>query len=79
MILEQHPELRELSPSEKLALVSELWDDLAAHPGSVPVTPEQIAELDRRREAYRQDPSQVTTWEAVKARILGGTNGARAS
>ena len=72
MILERHPELRQLSPAEKLALVSELWDDLAAHPEQVPVAPEQIAELDRRMEAYRQDPTQVTTWEAVKERILGG-------
>ena len=67
MILEQHPELRRLSPSQKLALVSELWDDLAAHPDEVPVTSEQIAELDRRMETYRKDPTQVTSWEAIKA------------
>ena len=72
MILERHPELRHLSPAEKLALVSELWNDLAAHPKQVPVAPEQLAEPDRRMEAYRQQPAQVTTWEAVKARILGG-------
>jgi putative addiction module component (TIGR02574 family) len=71
MILEQHPDLRRLSPAEKLSLVTELWDDLAAHPETVPVTPEQIAELDRRMAAYRKDPSQVTTWEAIKTRILG--------
>ena len=72
MILEQHPELRRLSPADKLALVTELWDDLAAHPEDVPVAPELIAELDRRMEAYHKDPTQVTTWEAVKARLLGG-------
>ena len=71
MILEQHPELRQLSPADKLALVSELWDDLAAHPEDVPVAPELIAELDRRMEVYRNDPTQATTWEAVKARLLG--------
>lgn len=71
MILEQHPEIQRLSPSEKLVLVSELWDDLAAHPVDIPVTSEQIAELDRRMEAYRRDPMQVTTWEAIKQRILG--------
>ena len=76
MILEQHPELQRLSPADKLALVSELWDDLAAHPEDVPVAPELIAELDRRMEAYRQDPTQVTTWEAVKARLLGGVGSA---
>jgi putative addiction module component (TIGR02574 family) len=71
MILEQYPELRRLSPAEKLALVTELWDDLAAHPADVPVPPEHLAELDRRMEEYRKDPSRVTTWEAIKERILG--------
>lgn len=71
MILEQHPELRRLSSSQKLALVSELWDELAAHPEEVPVTSEQIAELDRRMEAYRKDPTQVTNWALIKGRILG--------
>jgi putative addiction module component (TIGR02574 family) len=71
MILEQYPELRRLSPAEKLALVTELWDDLAAHPEDVPVPPEHLAELDRRMEEYRKDPSRVTTWEAIKERILG--------
>ena len=73
MILEQHPELRRLSPADKLTLVSELWDDLAAHPEDVPVALELIAELDRRMEAYRKDPTQVTTWEAVKARFHDNT------
>jgi putative addiction module component (TIGR02574 family) len=71
VILEEHPDIQRLSPSEKLVLVTELWDDLAAHPADVPVTPEQIAELDRRMEDYRRDPTQVTTWEAIKLRILG--------
>ena len=71
MILEQHPELRQLSAADKLALVSELWDDLAAYPEDVPVAPETIAELDQRMDAYRQDPTQITTWEATKARLLG--------
>ncbi|RYD82647.1 MAG: addiction module protein [Verrucomicrobiaceae bacterium] len=74
-MLERHPELRRLSPSEKLALVSELWDDLASHPEEIPITPEQIAELDRRLEAYHKDPSQSTTWEEIRARILPGSRG----
>ena len=71
MILETIPGVNQLTPAEKLLLVSELWDDLAAHPTEVPVSREQIAELDRRMEAYRRDPSQVTTWEAIQKRILG--------
>jgi len=71
MLLEQHPDIQRLSPSDKLVLVTELWEDLAAHPAEIPVTPEQIAELDRRMEDYRKDPTRVTTWEAIKQRVLG--------
>jgi putative addiction module component (TIGR02574 family) len=71
MILERHPDIQRLSSSEKLALVTELWDDLASNPVNIPVTPEQIAELDRRMEDYHKDPSQTTTWDEIKTRILG--------
>ena len=67
MILEQHPELSRLSPADKLMLVNELWDDLAANPDQIPV----IAELDRRMEDYRKDPTAVTTWDEIQIRILG--------
>ena len=73
MILETMPDVNRLTSAEKLLLVSELWDDLAAHPTEVPVSRERIAELDRRMEEYRRDPSQVTTWEAIQRRILGKT------
>ena len=33
--------------------------------------PEQIAEVDRRLEEYRQNPDLGSSWEDVKARILG--------
>ena len=71
MILEQFPEIQQLSPAEKLIFVSELWNDLEAHPSEVPVSREIIAELDRRMEHFRQHPEEFTTWEAVKERILG--------
>jgi putative addiction module component (TIGR02574 family) len=36
------------------------------------LTAEIIAELDRRMEEYRRDPSSGRTWEQVKARIATG-------
>jgi putative addiction module component (TIGR02574 family) len=71
VILEKFPEVKRLSPSEKLIFVSELWNDLEANPTEVPVSREIIAELDDRMEHFRQHPDQFTTWEAVKERILG--------
>lgn len=71
MILEKMPSVSSLSPEEKLLLVTELWDDLAAHPAEVPVSREQIAELDRRMEEHRKNPDRFTTWEAIQQRLLG--------
>ncbi len=70
MILERFPEIQRLSPSEKLQFVSELWNELQAHPSEVPVSREIIAELDRRMQHFREHPNEFTTWEAVKERIL---------
>jgi putative addiction module component (TIGR02574 family) len=75
MIIETIPGVNRLTAAEKLVLVSELWDDLAANPAEVPVSREQIAELDRRIEAYHRDPSQVTSWETIQQRVLGRTLG----
>ena len=71
MILEKLPVVNGLSPAEKLLLVTELWDDLAAHPTEVPVSREQMAELDRRMEHFRKNPGEFTTWEAIQRRLLG--------
>jgi len=71
MILERFPEVRRLSPAEKLAFVTELWNDLEADPLQVPVAPEIIEELDRRMEHFSRHPEEFTTWAAVKKRFLG--------
>jgi putative addiction module component (TIGR02574 family) len=39
----------DLSPAEKLQLVEDLWDDLAATPGAIPIHDWQKAELARRK------------------------------
>jgi putative addiction module component (TIGR02574 family) len=44
--------------------------NLASNPDEIPVTDEQLNELDRRFDEYQQDPDKVVTWEEVKARIL---------
>lgn len=69
-MVERIPELRTLSPAEKLSLVTELWDDLASNSEDVPITPEQIAEVERRLEEYRKNPDLGSSREEVKARIL---------
>jgi putative addiction module component (TIGR02574 family) len=72
MIKETIPELQKLSTADKFALAVELWDELSSNPDEIPVTEEQLNELDKRFEEYRQDPAKVVTWEEAKARILSG-------
>lgn len=59
----------DLSPAEKLQLVEDLWDDLAATPNDVPVHDWQKAELVRRHENLVKNPASALSWDEVKRRI----------
>lgn len=59
----------ELSPSEKLQLVEDLWDDLAAVPGDIPLHDWQKEELDRRKANLQQNKASALTWDEVKRRV----------
>ena len=61
----------DLNPSEKLQLVQDLWDDLAATPEAIPVHDWQKEELDRRKANLQKNPASGLTWEEVKHRIRG--------
>lgn len=59
----------DLSPAEKLQLVEDLWDDLAATPESVPLHVWQTEELERRKENLESNPASGSNWEDVKRRV----------
>lgn len=59
----------DLSPSEKLQLVEDLWDDLAATPQAVPVYDWQKQELAKRKTNLLNYPATGLSWEDVKRRI----------
>lgn len=50
--------LRELPVEERMKLVEDLWDSIAEDRKTIPVTPEQKAELDRRLKAYEVDKNR---------------------
>ena len=64
------PTVFDLSPAEKLQLVEDLWDDLAAEPDDVPIHEWQKQELARRKANLQNNPASGITWEEVKRRIL---------
>ncbi len=59
----------DLSPSEKLQLVEDLWDDLAAIPSDVPIPDWQLAELDRRKANLKGNPASGISWDQVKRSV----------
>ena len=59
----------DLTPAEKLQLVEDLWDDLAATPESVPIHQWQKDELAARKARLEANPTSGVSWEVVKQRI----------
>jgi putative addiction module component (TIGR02574 family) len=59
----------DLSVSEKLQLLEDLWDDIASDPASIPVHEWQKVELDRRRQNLRDQPGSALSWDEIRHRI----------
>jgi putative addiction module component (TIGR02574 family) len=59
----------DLSPAEKIQLVEDLWDDIAAHPEDIPVHDWQKQLLDERRAKLDANPESALSWEEVKRRV----------
>ena len=56
----------DLSPAEKLQLVEDLWDDIAASADDVPIHQWQIEELEKCEKEMEENPDTWLTWEEVK-------------
>jgi putative addiction module component (TIGR02574 family) len=63
-------EILKLSIAERIQLVEDIWDSIAAEPESVPLTPEQADELDRLLTDAEANPGVGISWAEVKARLL---------
>lgn len=62
--------LRTLPPDEKLAIVTQLWNDLAAS-APLALPPDEFAEMQRRRDELLADPSIAIDAEEVWRRVDG--------
>ena len=69
MITLAKADVMSLSVPERIQLVEDIWDSIAAVPETVPLTDEQKAELDRRLDAYHQNPDEGSPWGMVRERI----------
>ncbi|HEX7380319.1 MAG TPA: addiction module protein [Pirellulales bacterium] len=67
--LPQGVSIFDLSPAEKLQLVQDLWDDLAATPEDVPIPEWQKQEVERRKANLLKNPASGLEWSQVKRNI----------
>jgi len=59
----------EMPIEERIQLVEDIWDSIAAVPEAIPLTDEQREELDRLLESHHRDPEASSPWDEVKERI----------
>ena len=62
--------LDRLSVAERLAVVQDLWDSIAAEVEKAPLTEAERQEVDRRLAAHRANPQAAVPWEQVEADAL---------
>jgi putative addiction module component (TIGR02574 family) len=59
-----------LPVDERIALVQQIWDSIAADADRGPLTEPQRQELERRADDDDANPADVVQWEQVKAEAL---------
>jgi putative addiction module component (TIGR02574 family) len=67
-----HPDWAELFGlplAERIQLVEDLWDSIAADAERLPLPESHREELARRRAAYLDNPSRTVPWEQVRDRL----------
>jgi putative addiction module component (TIGR02574 family) len=62
-------DITRLTPRERLDLIGELWDSLAAE--DVRLTPAQDAELARRMATFEADSRTAVPWEQIERELDG--------
>ncbi|MFZ5829620.1 MAG: addiction module protein [Planctomycetota bacterium] len=67
--------IRDLGPAEKLRLVEQIWDDLAAEEAPLPLPDWAVREAARRRDEMLADPTLGSRDEEVWKRINDSRNG----
>ena len=60
--------MKEITPVE---IVQDIWDTVATAPDDLSLSESQREELERRSQAYRQNPQPVSSWQEVSQHIRG--------
>ena len=62
-------EIAKLTVAERLQLIETIWDTITTEPERLPLTDAQKREIDRRLDRYAADPTRLSSWDEVRARL----------
>lgn len=62
-------EILELSISERLQIVEDIWDSIASDASDLPLSEELCSELDLRLEEFEENPDEGISWAELKGRL----------
>lgn len=58
-----------MSVAERIQLVEDIWDSIAAVPEALPLTDAERDELNRRLTAHAQNPGESIPWAELMERV----------
>ena len=70
MAMELTKQAKNLSISDRIRLVEEIWDTIAEENQAFELTDAQKQELDRRLELANNNTGQGRTWDEIKAEFM---------
>lgn len=62
-------EIKQLDFAERIQLVEDLWDSVAAQATELPLTEAQRAELDRRLAMHQTNPERGVTLNSIAEKL----------
>jgi putative addiction module component (TIGR02574 family) len=65
----QLSEILQLTIAERIQLAEDIWDSITAFPEAIPLTDAQKEELDRRLQAYAENPNAGIAWDELKDKL----------
>lgn len=69
MRVNEIPELTKLNIPEKILLIEDLWDTIAAEEATVQIPKKHMMELDRRFEKYSAAPGGLLSLDELRSKI----------
>jgi putative addiction module component (TIGR02574 family) len=63
-------QILQLPTAQRVEIAQEIWESVFQHPDGIMLTNAQKEELERRWQAFEQNPDEGEPWEDVKRSLL---------